>query len=121
MDVAVYSHEGTALIYAENKARQKTLEKLCARLCADFQSDIPPIADAKIVEDALMKAHHIWKNKPRYFWAVCSVEFKSYEVCYTKKGFTLVDLNKIPSIDEWESVLSSRLQCHDLNAGRFGW
>jgi hypothetical protein len=107
MDVAVYGEDGKALIYAENKANQKTLEKLCSRLSTEFINGIPVKSEASRVErkaesrstlyalrptfvdDAVMKAHHIWKNKPRYFWGVCPKERKAYRVRYAASGFSL--------------------------------
>ena len=99
MDVAVYDRDGAAWIYAENKASPKTLEKLCDRLANEFQTQIPE-ADpaAKVVDDALMKAHHIWKNRPRFFWAVGPTTRQSFAVRYGRQaGFSLDPIIEIPS------------------------
>ncbi len=102
MDVAVYSPDGQAWIYAENKANQRTLEKLCARLSSEFSVSLPVIpADEKPVDDALMKARHIWKNRPLYFWGVCPTEKKSYAVHYHPTGFSLEPSAALPAILEW--------------------
>jgi len=102
MDVAVYGVEGKAWIYAENKASQKTLEKLCNRLATEFQSGVSPVdRDAKGVDDALMKAHHIWNNRPRYFWGVAPTRRQSYEVRYTSQGFHFLPSKELPTALEW--------------------
>jgi hypothetical protein len=102
MDVAVYGPEGNAWIYAENKANKKTLEKLCARLSRDFCDRIPAVdLEKKSVDDALMKAHHIWKNRPAYFWAVCPTEQKTYTVRYRSAGFSLEASDALPAVLEW--------------------
>jgi len=100
MDVAVYDSEGKALIYAENKANQKTLEKLCYRLSSEFndiadrtsenvnlRSSIGDLRTA-IPDDAVMKARHIWRNRPRYFWGVCPTSRQMYLVSYARCGFS---------------------------------
>jgi hypothetical protein len=99
MDVAVYGPDGQAWIYAENKANQKTLEKLCARLSMEFQNDVPPIdPKAKRIDDALMKAHHIRRNRPRFFWAVCPSSHAVFEIQYLRSGgFCLKSLSQLPN------------------------
>jgi hypothetical protein len=108
MDVAVYGEDGKALIYAENKASTKILEKLCARLASEFQSDILPVnPEAKVVDDALMKAHHIWKNQPRYFWGVCPTQHQPYEIHYLRPmGFYLKPVGELPGAMEWSDSLT---------------
>jgi hypothetical protein len=101
MDVAVYGPEGRAWIYAENKAGQKTLEELCARLATEFQTDVPKIdPEANIFDDALMKAQHIWRHRPRYFWGVCPTISKPYLLHYGRNGFELDALSDLPGM--WE-------------------
>jgi hypothetical protein len=102
MDVAVYGPDGHAWIYAENKANKKTLEKLCARLASEFTQGIPAVdLEKKVIDDALMKAHHIWKNRPPYFWAVCPTEKLSFSVRYESAGFTLEPSAALPAVLEW--------------------
>jgi hypothetical protein len=99
MDVAVYDDGGSAWIYAENKANQKVLEKLCGRLANEFLSDIPTVdLEEKRVDDAVMKANHIWRHRPRYFWAVAPTLKNAFEIQYSKtKGFGLKPLASLPS------------------------
>ncbi len=102
MDVAVYGPEGRAWIYAENKANKGTLEKLCRRLSSEFSANVPIVnAEDKPVEDACMKARHIWKNRPPYFWAVCPTEKNSYTVRYHPRGFSLEPSESLPAVLEW--------------------
>ena len=101
MDVAVYGDDEKALIYAENKASQKTLEKLCMRLSTEFQSDIPPVDPAaRTVDDTLMKAHHIRRNRPRYFWGVSPTDRRAYRVSYAAAGFSLLPIEAMVSAEE---------------------
>jgi len=98
MDVVVYGEDGKVLIYAENKAHQKTLEKLCSRLSAEFLNNIPAVdPEARGIDDALMKAHHIWRNRPQFFWGVCPTDRQVYEVLYSRTGFSLAELDALPS------------------------
>jgi len=102
MDVVVYNPTGHAWIYAENKASHKTLEKLCRRLATEFIDDIPAVdLEKKTVDDALMKARHIWKNRPPYFWAVCPTEHRPYAVRYQSTGFSLQRSDALPAVSEW--------------------
>ena len=83
-------------IYAENKASSKTLEKLCSRLATEFQSGIPPVDPAaRAVDDGVMKAHHIWKNRPLCFWGVCPIDRRAYRVYYTALGFSLQPIEAV--------------------------
>lgn len=103
MDVAVYGEGNKALIYAENKATTKLLDKLCGRLEKEFASGVPfPQGDEAPSDDALMKAQHIWLHKPQYFWAVAPTLHKSYRVNMRAGGFTLEPVAKLPSALEWE-------------------
>jgi hypothetical protein len=102
MDVAVYNPEGHAWIYAENKANQRTLDKLCGRLASEFSESLPVVhPDEKPVDDAIMKARHIWKNRPPYFWGVCPTQKKSYQVHFHPTGFSLEPSASIPTVLEW--------------------
>jgi len=107
MDVVVYDERDSVFIYAENKASDKVLNNLCARLETEFQSEIPaipePEEDKKIPhDDAKMKAHHIWRNKPVYFWAVSPSFQQAYRVEYHRFGFSLKKVEKIPQAYEVE-------------------
>jgi hypothetical protein len=105
MDVAVYGEDGKVWIYAENKANQNTLEKLCRRLSDEFREDLPPVEpDALGVDDALMKAHHIWRHKPSYFWGVCPTVARVFGVSYGNCSFTLTPLKHLPASLEWEAL-----------------
>jgi hypothetical protein len=102
MDVAVYRTDGQAWIYAENKANKKTLDKLCTRLASEFTQGIPAVdVERKAADDALMKAHHIWKNRPHYFWAVCPTEKWPFIVRYQPGGFALERSGALPAVLEW--------------------
>lgn len=104
MDVAVYDDLGNAWIYAENKATSKTLQALCTRLSSDFEHEIPAIdPEAKRIDDAVMKAHHIRREKPRYFWAVAPLSRYAFEVLYSRGGFRLSPLpDRLPDYAEPE-------------------
>jgi hypothetical protein len=103
MDVAVFDENAKALIYAENKAAPKTLEKLCARLSEDYRLGVPfPEEELKHKNDAHMKAQHIWRHRPRYFWGVSPTVQRSYRVGYSADGFTLEPSERIPSALEWD-------------------
>jgi hypothetical protein len=102
MDVAVYGEDGKALIYAENKASERVLDKLCAKLLSSYRDAVPfPDEEEKKPEDAIMKAQHIWLHRPRYFWAVCPTLKVSYAVDFGRDGFTLNRVGTIPSPLEW--------------------
>lgn len=106
MDVLVVDRNERAWIYAENKALGRTLEKLCDRLASDFSESVPLIPDdedARPVDDAVMKANHIWNHRPSHFWAVSPTLRKAYEVIFTEAGFRLVETGKIPTADEQPS------------------
>lgn len=106
MDVVVYGEDGQALIYAENKANYKTLQKLCARLSSEFQTTIPRIElDTPLVDDAIMKAHHIWKNRPKCFWGIAPNLKLLFEVTYLRDGFYFTKLETPPHRHEWEYSL----------------
>lgn len=103
MDVAVYDGR-RPLIYAENKASARVLEKLRLRLEGEFAREVPwvpepPDADRPRVDDAVMKAHHIWRHRPAYFWAVCPTARFAYRVVYGSSGFTLAPLADVPAAD----------------------
>jgi len=125
MDVAVYGEDGKALIYAENKASPKTLEKLCSRLSKEFINGIPVESEAysvkrpsesrstlyalgsRPVDDAVRKAQHIWKNRPRYFWGVCPTQHQPYEIHYLRPmGFYLKPVGELPGAMEWSDSLT---------------
>jgi hypothetical protein len=66
MDVAVYGRDGKAMFYAENKAHAATLGKLCRRLESEFKTQVPYVDEENQPhDDAVMKAHHIWRNRPQ--------------------------------------------------------
>jgi hypothetical protein len=103
MDVIVLYRNDRPWIYAENKAANRTLERLCDRLTGEFAEEIPRIPDDETVrgvDDALMKANHIWAHRPTYFWAVSPGLRKSFEVIYGENGFRLVEVERIPTADE---------------------
>jgi hypothetical protein len=104
MDVAVYGDNGKAFVYAENKANAKVLDKLCGRLATTFQSGVPFPEEGQPIEDAIMKAQHIWLHRPRYFWGVSPTSRKAYEVAFTNHGFELQERSEIPNCLEWESL-----------------
>jgi hypothetical protein len=72
MDVLVLDRQQRPWIYAENKAAERTLDRLCERLALEFSDGVPRIneEDEARVDDAVMKASHLWKHRPPYFWAV---------------------------------------------------
>ncbi|OVE76646.1 hypothetical protein BVX98_04985 [bacterium F11] len=101
MDVVVYDKEKSTLIYAENKASSKTLEKLCLMLQSYFEENIPEIPETKegnprFRQDPIMKANHIWRNKPEYFWGVSPTLALAYCVRYNDMGFTMEKKDHIP-------------------------
>ena len=103
MDVAVFGERRKVLIYAENKASDKVMNKLCGRLARDFSEAIPPKPeDGRSHDDALMKAWHLWIYKPRWFWAVSPTADAKFEVEYRLRGFTLHPAAAIPSALEWD-------------------
>ncbi len=107
MDVLVVDRNDHAWIYAENKALGRTLEKLCGRLTGDFSDGVPLIPDdesARSVDDAVMKANHIWNHRPSHFWAVSPTVRKAFEVIYTEAGFRLLETGKVPTADEQPAV-----------------
>jgi hypothetical protein len=102
MDVAVYDDDGRALLYAENKANQKVLEKLCGRLSRDFEAGIPfPDETEKKPEDAIMKAQHIWRHRPKYFVGICPTSRAPFAVDFGRDGFSLRPIDAVPSSLEW--------------------
>ena len=106
MDVLVTDRNDRAWIYAENKALGRTLERLCQRLSGDFSESVPIIPEdqlARKIDDAVMKANHIWNHRPSHFWAVSPTVRKAFEVIYTEAGFRLVETGKIPTADEQPS------------------
>ena len=101
MDVAVFRPDGQALIYAENKANARTLEKLCDRLRTEFGQGVPfQEGDERPKDDALNKAQHIWRHRPAYFWAVSPTTRHAYRVQY-HRGFELSAVDHVPSALEW--------------------
>jgi len=107
MDVAVYDERGEACIYAETKASEKILEKLCRRLSEDFIEALPPLpGEGAVKDDALMKAHHLWRHKPGYFWGVAPTAAHVYAVSYGNFGFRLTARDELPAALEWESARS---------------
>jgi len=98
MDVAVFDDAERPLIYAENKAHLGLLDALCRRLENDFADTVPFTAEpVKGTDDALMKAQHVWRHRPRYFWAVCPTHRKFYYVDYSNHGFTLRPAVDVPT------------------------
>jgi len=88
-------------IYAENKAEETVLRKLCGRLETEFATHVPVVEEPepgnhKAGDDALMKAHHIWVNRPRFFWAVSPTLRQAYRVDYGDTGFRLFAEPDIP-------------------------
>jgi hypothetical protein len=103
MDVLVLDAGDRAWIYAENKASGKTLEKLCARLSAEFADYVPVLSgeeEIRGVDDAVMKANHIWKHRPVYFWGVSPSVRRAFRVLYEDRGFRLQEIERIPHADE---------------------
>jgi hypothetical protein len=103
MDVAVFDEKGDAYIYAENKANEKTLQKLCGRLASEFQNGVPFFREEEMqkVDDAVMKAHHIWRHRPKYFWGVSPQSKRSFAIRYSRTGFGLELAGSIPTLCEW--------------------
>ncbi|HVO33094.1 MAG TPA: hypothetical protein VMU17_04205 [Elusimicrobiota bacterium] len=104
MDVAVYDDRKQALIYAETKAAENVLKKLCLRLESEFADEVPFVGEedlSTLRDDAIMKAHHIWRHRPRYFWAVCPTRRQCYEVFYRRAGFRLTPVENIPSAEPY--------------------
>ncbi len=100
MDVAVFGENKKPTIYAENKAAERTLLKLCTRLESEFETGIPfPDPDVVTHDDALMKAQHIWLHRPVYFWGVCPTLRRSFQVSYNRQGFRLAPAADIPCFD----------------------
>jgi hypothetical protein len=102
MDVLVLDDARRAWIYAENKAAARALEKLCQRLSGDFCDHVPIISEddnLRGVDDAVMKANHIWKHRPVYFWGVSPSVRRAYEVNYLERGFRLSEVNGVPHAD----------------------
>lgn len=95
MDVAVVRPAG-AWLYAENKAAERVLLKLCARLEKEFAEGLPPVTAENEGDDAVMKATHILTQRPRYFWAVCPTARQAYEVAYRSNGFHLARIADVP-------------------------
>jgi hypothetical protein len=95
MDVAVYDEQGKALIYAENKANAKILEKLCQRLMSGFMDGVDFTVSEEDADDVLRKAQHIWREKPRYFWAVSPVQSYAYRIQFFMQGFQLARTERI--------------------------
>ena len=50
--------------------------------------------------EPVMKANHIWRHRPRYFWGVSPTLRKAYEVGFDRNGFTLLPVAGIPTVDE---------------------
>lgn len=105
MDVLVTDRAQRPWIYAENKAAARTQEKLCARLRQDFEREAPRLSEEEFerADDAVMKAHHIWKHRPTYFWAVSPTLRQAFQVIYGEYGFRLLDASSIPTADEQPS------------------
>jgi hypothetical protein len=103
MDVAVFDKKGEAYIYAENKANEKTLQKLCGRLASEFRNGVPFFREEEMkkVDDAVMKAHHIWRHRPMYFWGVSPSHRQSFLVHYSRSGFHLETAAALPNQCEW--------------------
>lgn len=104
MDVVVYGDDGEPLVYAENKASEKVLRKLCARLESDFATHVPYVSReeeaTQKIDDAIMKANHIVRNRPTYFWSVSPTYRQAYTVNYFDNAFTLSPIENIPSYAE---------------------
>jgi hypothetical protein len=103
MDVLVLDRNDRAWIYAENKAAGRTLERLCDRLSGEFAEAVPRLSGDEppgSVDDAVMKANHIWAHRPTYFWAVSPALRKAFEVRYAEEGFRLAEVDRIPAADE---------------------
>lgn len=105
MDVAVYDEAGKTFMYAETKSSPKVLATLCARLAGDFVNGLPQVRAARLtlhpsrstaIDDAVMKAQHIWTHRPHYFWGVSPTARGIYEVVYTRDGFTLDTCAAVP-------------------------
>jgi len=85
MDVAVYDEAGDAWIYAGNKASPRTLARLCERLGRDYFNGVPMMPEDAApgsVDDAVMKANHIWRHRPTYFWGVSPTARAAYAVTF---------------------------------------
>jgi hypothetical protein len=94
MDVVVYDTNRRIWLYVENKAAASILDRLLRRLTHDFMKDVPMPAwneeeDTSSHDDALKKAQHIWRNRPRYFWGVSPTARQAFQVQYGPRGFTL--------------------------------
>jgi hypothetical protein len=105
MDVVVEDLQGETLIYAENKAAEKVLKKLCDKLTTDYITTIPVIPETtdgkRVTDDALMKASHIWSHRPVFFWGISPAYRQAYQINYTHTGFTLSPISDVPNIDSW--------------------
>jgi hypothetical protein len=97
-------------LYAENKAADRILEKLCAGLSERFVDTIPyiPAGDDLPHDDVLMKASHIWTHRPRYFWGVAPTRRLAFEVLYSDRGFRLSPVDAIPDADEFRRTVAAR-------------
>lgn len=107
MDVLVLDHADRAWIYAENKAAGRTLDKLCDRLISGFADHVPVISpddEFRSIDDAVMKANHIWAHRPAFFWGVSPSLRRAFEVEYLERGFRLKDVEKIPHADDRPAV-----------------
>ena len=98
LDVAVRDPRGGVLIYAETKASAASLERLLARLAADFEGGLP-LLDEEEQDDAYKKADRVLDHRPAYFWAVAPGERKAFRVRFTQFGFGLDPLADLPRKD----------------------
>ncbi len=101
MDVAVYDRSRRTWLYAENKASARVVEKLCARLERDFDEGLPEIVlteDVRSVDDAVMKAQHILRHRPKYFCGIAPTVRYVYSVRYSGGGFRLERIEQIPDV-----------------------
>lgn len=108
MDVAVFDDAGRALIYAENKASEKTLSGLCERLSGEFSNRIPfaETDSERRPDDPVMKAQHIWRNRPNYFWAISPGTRRAFDVDYGVSGFKLKPIPDIPNADRLRTTFT---------------
>ena len=96
MDICVFRNK-KPFIYVEAKTTDYSAKKLYKEINEKYSKNIDSFKnEPDRGNDALRKAKYIFKDRPEYFYLVTPKHKLTFNIKYTKKGFSLNEIKDIP-------------------------